>query len=117
MKYLAISILFLICSLKAHGQGGETKWIKPSVFKFNVTEAVYIDAEEQNIKSDRIIISFTVDEKCQIHDFMVTQSKLKTFSEWAKKDKDNIIREWVKNNPCNGKEKRGLVKIPIQINF
>lgn len=116
MQYLKISILFLFCFFRAHGQGGETKWIKPHAINFEVEAVVYSDAEAQNIVSDRIIITFTVDEKCQIKHFEVTQGKLKSFSEWAKKQSDVIIRELLKSSPCDGKEKR-IIRFPIQINF
>ena len=116
MKYFIISILLLICSCRVHAQGGESKWIKPPVFNFEVASAVYYDAEVQNIVSDRIVISFTVDEKCQIHNFAVSQGKIKSFSEWAKKESDVITREWLKKYPCTTAEKK-TVRFPITVNF
>ncbi|MBF4518448.1 hypothetical protein IRZ71_18995 [Flavobacterium sp. ANB] len=115
MKNIIILILVLFSCLKVHGQGGETKWIKPPVFNFNIAEVVYEEAEKQNIDTDCIIIIFNIDEKCQIHDFTVSQGKLKSFTEWAKKDSDIIIREWLRNYPCDSKKRS--VKLPIKINL
>lgn len=97
-------------------QGEEAKWINSLVFNFEIAPIVYNDAEVQNIVIDRIIISFTVDEKCQVHDFEVSQGKLKSFSEWAKKESDAITREWFKNYPCTSTEKKS-VRFPVTGNF
>ena len=117
MNYIVTIIITLIFSLKIQAQGGETKWISPPLYKIKVSDVVYEDAEKSNILTDRIVISFIRNEKCQIENYEVKQGKLKSFSEWAKNESENIIREWEKNNPCKNDGKRENVNLPIQINF
>lgn len=119
MKYFRILIFVLLCSLKAQGQGGEAKWIEGPTYSynFNIPEVVYVEAEQRSIVSDRIDISFTIDAKCQFGDFVVKPGKLKSFGEWAKKNPEEIIREWLKNHPCSGNGKKEVFHIPIKIVF